>query len=299
MLPESIAVVCAPNSTPNLGIFRLTDPPGLQTILQCTALEAFHPHPDQHIYTDADKGHVQIINSLPLEIIDLREHAAWGSMGFDALPSRRRTVALLSEYTLQAIGASLSRYRRSKAGHHREGEVAHVARMAGGHDEPISEPETLKQRPAAPHPTTTKTPAQRSKVSYKFTLPSVNHNDGLPLPSDTSMQSGATANLTPEVLEGFDTLRRPPESQLHGQQYYLRILQDKFGTPRPDRGHSYSFIDDNSSRHEEDGDYRESFVDPDNESYNVRCSGKTVSKELPFSPSILSPASSQLTSRFN
>ncbi|OBZ76162.1 AMSH-like protease sst2 [Grifola frondosa] len=43
MLPESFAVVCAPSSTPTFGIFRLTDPPGLQTILQCKAKEAFHP----------------------------------------------------------------------------------------------------------------------------------------------------------------------------------------------------------------------------------------------------------------
>ncbi|KAH9955370.1 hypothetical protein BC827DRAFT_1141594 [Russula dissimulans] len=71
MLPESFAVVCAPNSTPNFGIFRLTDPPGLQTILECQATEAFHPHPERPIYTDADKGHVQI-KDLPLEIVDLR-----------------------------------------------------------------------------------------------------------------------------------------------------------------------------------------------------------------------------------
>jgi STAM-binding protein len=71
MLPESFAVVCAPNSTPNFGIFRLTDPPGLQTILGCNAKEAFHPHPDLPIYTDADKGHVQM-RDLPLEIVDLR-----------------------------------------------------------------------------------------------------------------------------------------------------------------------------------------------------------------------------------
>jgi len=60
MLPESFAVVCAPTSTPNFGIFRLTDPPGLQAILECTQKEAFHPHPPVPIYTDADKGHVQI-----------------------------------------------------------------------------------------------------------------------------------------------------------------------------------------------------------------------------------------------
>ncbi|KAJ6521080.1 hypothetical protein DFH09DRAFT_939305, partial [Mycena vulgaris] len=58
MLPESFAVVCAPKSTPNFGIFRITDPPGLQTVLKCTAKQAFHPHPDVPIYRDADRGHV-------------------------------------------------------------------------------------------------------------------------------------------------------------------------------------------------------------------------------------------------
>jgi len=70
MLPASFAVVCAPTSTPTFGIFRLTDP-GLQTILECNATEPFHSHPEGPIYTDADKGHVQI-KDLPLEIVDLR-----------------------------------------------------------------------------------------------------------------------------------------------------------------------------------------------------------------------------------
>jgi STAM-binding protein len=77
MLPESFAVVCAPHSTPkyvflrpaghiayfrsttdrtlephnSFGIFRLTDPPGLKTILDCQAKEAFHPHSERPIYT--------------------------------------------------------------------------------------------------------------------------------------------------------------------------------------------------------------------------------------------------------
>ncbi|TFK32161.1 hypothetical protein BDQ12DRAFT_692894 [Crucibulum laeve] len=71
MLSESFAVVCAPKSNPNFGIFRLTDPPGLQTILHCKEKEAFHPHPDLPIYTDADKGHVHMRDA-PLEIVDLR-----------------------------------------------------------------------------------------------------------------------------------------------------------------------------------------------------------------------------------
>ncbi|KAG1896946.1 uncharacterized protein F5891DRAFT_1165455 [Suillus fuscotomentosus] len=71
MLPESFAVVCAPKFTPNFGIFRLTDPPGLQTNLDCNVKEAFHLHPEVPIYTDADKGHVQM-KDIPLEILDLR-----------------------------------------------------------------------------------------------------------------------------------------------------------------------------------------------------------------------------------
>ncbi|KAI0703012.1 hypothetical protein BC835DRAFT_1319457 [Cytidiella melzeri] len=71
MLPESFAVVCAPKSKPTFGIFRLTDPVGLQTVLECTAKEAFHPHPDYAIYTDCDSNHVQI-KDIPIEIVDLR-----------------------------------------------------------------------------------------------------------------------------------------------------------------------------------------------------------------------------------
>jgi hypothetical protein len=113
--------------------------------------------------------------------------------GLIALPSRPslRAVALPSEDTLKVVKGSLSRYRHSEAGHDGEGEeeeVAHVPRTpGGGHDEPISEPETPKQRPAALHPT--ETPAQHNNVSHKPMLPSVNHSDGLALPTDTSMQS--------------------------------------------------------------------------------------------------------------
>ena len=38
-------------STLSFGIFRITDPPGLDVILNCQAKEAFHPHPDRAIYT--------------------------------------------------------------------------------------------------------------------------------------------------------------------------------------------------------------------------------------------------------
>ncbi|KAG2356406.1 hypothetical protein BDR07DRAFT_1453429 [Suillus spraguei] len=70
---QSLLPLFAPQSSlPSaFGIFRLTDPPGLQTILDCNVKEAFHPHPEVPIYTDADKGHVQM-KDIPLEIVDLR-----------------------------------------------------------------------------------------------------------------------------------------------------------------------------------------------------------------------------------
>ncbi|KAJ6536203.1 hypothetical protein B0H19DRAFT_963261 [Mycena capillaripes] len=72
MLPEAIAIVCAPKAEPSFGIFRLTDPPGLHTVLECTAKESFHPHPDVPMYTDADTGHVRMRDDVPLEVVDLR-----------------------------------------------------------------------------------------------------------------------------------------------------------------------------------------------------------------------------------
>ncbi|KAJ7450735.1 hypothetical protein B0H11DRAFT_2077011 [Mycena galericulata] len=59
MLPESFAVVCAPESEPRFGIFRFTDPPELQAVLECPAKQAFCLRLDVPIYTDA-------------EIVDLR-----------------------------------------------------------------------------------------------------------------------------------------------------------------------------------------------------------------------------------
>ncbi|KAI8139363.1 hypothetical protein BJV82DRAFT_250066 [Fennellomyces sp. T-0311] len=73
MLPEAVAIVCAPKHDPSYGIFRLTDPPGLPLIMNCKAEGAFHPHPDEPIYTDThnDTGHVRI-RDYAYEIVDLR-----------------------------------------------------------------------------------------------------------------------------------------------------------------------------------------------------------------------------------
>lgn len=74
MLPEAIAIVCAPRHNPDWGIFRLTDPPGLGAVLDCTQPGIFHPHAETNLYTDALRpGHVVEGSGLKFEIVDLRK----------------------------------------------------------------------------------------------------------------------------------------------------------------------------------------------------------------------------------
>lgn len=75
MMPESIAIVCAPRSDPSYGIFRLTNPPGLDHILHCTQSSTFHQHHITGLYTDAKHpgGHVYHSNQLDFHIEDLRQ----------------------------------------------------------------------------------------------------------------------------------------------------------------------------------------------------------------------------------
>ncbi|KAH6637443.1 hypothetical protein C7974DRAFT_389526 [Boeremia exigua] len=73
MMPESVAVVCAPSKQPSWGCFRLTDPPGKQAILACSKPGVFHPHDVDNVYTEALKpGHVVELQDAPLEIVDMR-----------------------------------------------------------------------------------------------------------------------------------------------------------------------------------------------------------------------------------
>jgi hypothetical protein len=60
------------------GIFRLTEPTGLSTIIKCKRSALFHEHPDVKggIYTDADGGHVKLTSGGGVEVIDLRRR--WG-----------------------------------------------------------------------------------------------------------------------------------------------------------------------------------------------------------------------------
>ncbi|THW94283.1 JAB1/MPN domain-containing protein [Aureobasidium pullulans] len=73
MLPESVAIVCAPSKSPDHGIFRLTDPPGKEAILNCHKTGLFHPHDEGNLYTDALRpGHVSELAGLQFQVVDLR-----------------------------------------------------------------------------------------------------------------------------------------------------------------------------------------------------------------------------------
>lgn len=75
MLPESIAIVCAPSKMPDWGVFRLTDPPGMKTVLGCRQSGLFHLHDESKgaLYTDATRpGHVYEAKGLEFEVADLR-----------------------------------------------------------------------------------------------------------------------------------------------------------------------------------------------------------------------------------
>ncbi|KAH7322626.1 hypothetical protein B0I35DRAFT_407089 [Stachybotrys elegans] len=74
MMPESIAIVCAPKFTPSYGIFRLTHPPGLDHILNCTHSDTFHQHSIGNLYREAEQpdGHVYESDKMPFYVHDLR-----------------------------------------------------------------------------------------------------------------------------------------------------------------------------------------------------------------------------------
>ncbi|ODV85703.1 hypothetical protein CANARDRAFT_184813, partial [[Candida] arabinofermentans NRRL YB-2248] len=81
MLNEAIAIVCSPSEKfdKKLGVFRLTDPPGIPKITNCN-LTGFHPHPENDLYVECNRlnhdnpasGHVVIKGELPFEVKDLR-----------------------------------------------------------------------------------------------------------------------------------------------------------------------------------------------------------------------------------
>ncbi|KAI0401876.1 hypothetical protein F4802DRAFT_393639 [Xylaria palmicola] len=82
MLPESIAIVCAPKFDPSYGIFRLTNPPGLPHILSCTQASTFHSHSVDNLYTGAKHppGHVYEHENLNFYVQDIRPGARNGAV---------------------------------------------------------------------------------------------------------------------------------------------------------------------------------------------------------------------------
>lgn len=73
MLPEAVAIVCAPKYDPSWGIFRLTDPDGIEIIKRCPITSTFHPHDESNLYRLAyNPGHVIINSGLDFTLKDLR-----------------------------------------------------------------------------------------------------------------------------------------------------------------------------------------------------------------------------------
>ncbi|WFD20766.1 ubiquitinyl hydrolase 1 [Malassezia caprae] len=70
LLPEAVAVVCAPLHEPSVGVYRLTQPSGLQYVLQCTDKQPFHPHEKEaSLYLEP---HVYWDRAAPLTVVDQR-----------------------------------------------------------------------------------------------------------------------------------------------------------------------------------------------------------------------------------
>ncbi|KAJ1868837.1 hypothetical protein LPJ55_005742 [Coemansia sp. RSA 990] len=73
MLPEAIAIVCSPQHQPRFGIFRLTDPAGIDAIQNCQEKSAFHPHDNSKvIYTNASDGSHVVLANYDFDIVDIR-----------------------------------------------------------------------------------------------------------------------------------------------------------------------------------------------------------------------------------
>jgi hypothetical protein len=71
MLPESIAIVVAPNAWfTQIGIYRLT-PSGMDTVRNCHDAEMFHYHHRGGTYEDVLLSKVSM-ERLGLDVIDLR-----------------------------------------------------------------------------------------------------------------------------------------------------------------------------------------------------------------------------------
>lgn len=65
--------VCVLTCMISWGVFRLTDPPGMKSIVNCSQTGLFHPHAESNIYTDALRpGHVFEAKGLEFDVYDMR-----------------------------------------------------------------------------------------------------------------------------------------------------------------------------------------------------------------------------------
>ena len=235
----------------------------------------------------------------------MRGHTSIDDEGLIVPSSPRRALAPSSEDTLGTVKESSPRNRHSEVagGREEKEEVADAARtVAGNNKQPLDRagaepPKTPKLRPAALPPS--QSPVRCSPVLPKSKLLSVGVSTGLGLFTDTSLQpegSEHNRNLTSQnatasthavpipaakVSGGLGMSYGAPELRRHNQQAdYLRILQDKFDAPGPDRGHSYSENDEAGARNVEDGNSLEKFADACNEGYDGRHSLKSASHRL-------------------
>jgi hypothetical protein len=212
-----------------------------------------------------------------------KEEAASGSMAPSSL-RRPLPVAPPSKDIVEVPKGYSSRYCHPEAAslrEEKEKEAASAARTVAGNDEPqaISELETPKQNHAALPPSNppSKRSAEPALLTETTLQPGVSQHNRNLAPRNATSTARAVANLTVEVPGGFDMLDH--ESERHSEQAdYLRILQDKFDTPRSNSGHRYSspFIDDTSINNGGYGNFPENLIDPDNESYDGRHSLKSV-----------------------
>eukprot|EP00164_Ancoracysta_twista_P005272 GFYU01007214.1.p1 GENE.GFYU01007214.1~~GFYU01007214.1.p1 ORF type:complete len:133 (+),score=24.38 GFYU01007214.1:53-400(+) len=70
LMPEAVAIVMAPQKSPSMGVFRLTDPPGMETIRNCT-LSGFHVHGADETSLFENCSHVKVISS-DVTVLDFR-----------------------------------------------------------------------------------------------------------------------------------------------------------------------------------------------------------------------------------
>ena len=222
-----------------------------------------------------------------MEIVDLRAHPASELTGdgevLIASSLSHLALAPQSENTLEVRKGPSTIYRPPETDGDEGEEEEAAARLVVGHNEPIFQLETPKQRSAVLPPSNL--PAQRSTglafLADSSLQPGVNEHNRTAAPRNAAFPTQAVAKPTAETSRGFDMSYRAPEPERHTQQAdYLRILQDRFGTPGSDRGHRYLDTDEASARNVDDSNSLENFVDADNEGYSGRHSLKSVSHSL-------------------